>query len=318
MPTVTALRPTRREGRVAVHVDGRFVAAVGESLVVAPRPVRGPRAERRPALRAARRRRRRPHPRRRLPPARPPGALAGRAGRAAAGQGPRRAGRPGRPRQARPAKACSTTRPSPAPSSPTSAASRAGAPAASPASSTGWASPPPSSGRVLPAVRRGDRRRARAGPRRPRAARARAAAARARPASAPSSSWCGAATRTAVAYRARPRVVRRARPIDSLFRPTLQSEARAACSLTLDVTYLWHLKAMHSGRRRPACRTSDVGAFHHVGIDLRTSWLHRSRTSHVSERKRSHAVAWSCQTTTGALARAGQVARLFCLLADDQ
>ncbi len=34
MPTVTALRPTRREGRVSVHVDGRFLAAVGESFVV--------------------------------------------------------------------------------------------------------------------------------------------------------------------------------------------------------------------------------------------------------------------------------------------
>jgi regulatory protein len=34
MPTVTALRPTRREGRVSVHVDGLFVAAVGESFVV--------------------------------------------------------------------------------------------------------------------------------------------------------------------------------------------------------------------------------------------------------------------------------------------
>ena len=34
MPTVTALRPTRREGRVSVHVDGRFVAAVGASFVV--------------------------------------------------------------------------------------------------------------------------------------------------------------------------------------------------------------------------------------------------------------------------------------------
>lgn len=34
MPTVTALKPTRREGRVAVHVDGGFVAAVGESLLV--------------------------------------------------------------------------------------------------------------------------------------------------------------------------------------------------------------------------------------------------------------------------------------------
>jgi regulatory protein len=34
MPTVTALRPTRREGRVSVHVDGRFVTAVGQSFVV--------------------------------------------------------------------------------------------------------------------------------------------------------------------------------------------------------------------------------------------------------------------------------------------
>ena len=34
MPTLTALRPTRREGRVSVHVDGRFVAAVGASFVV--------------------------------------------------------------------------------------------------------------------------------------------------------------------------------------------------------------------------------------------------------------------------------------------
>ena len=34
MPTVTALRPTRREGRVSLHVDGRFVAAVGASFVV--------------------------------------------------------------------------------------------------------------------------------------------------------------------------------------------------------------------------------------------------------------------------------------------
>ena len=34
MPTVTALKPTRREGRVAVHVDGSFVVAVGESLLV--------------------------------------------------------------------------------------------------------------------------------------------------------------------------------------------------------------------------------------------------------------------------------------------
>lgn len=34
MPTVTALKPTRREGRVAVHVDGGFLVAVGESLLV--------------------------------------------------------------------------------------------------------------------------------------------------------------------------------------------------------------------------------------------------------------------------------------------
>ena len=34
MPTVTALRATRREGRVSVHVDGRFVAVVGQSFVV--------------------------------------------------------------------------------------------------------------------------------------------------------------------------------------------------------------------------------------------------------------------------------------------
>jgi hypothetical protein len=34
MPTVTALRPTRREGRVSVHVDEQFVAAVGASFVV--------------------------------------------------------------------------------------------------------------------------------------------------------------------------------------------------------------------------------------------------------------------------------------------
>ena len=34
MPTVTALKPTRRPGRVAVHVDGSFVAAVSESLLV--------------------------------------------------------------------------------------------------------------------------------------------------------------------------------------------------------------------------------------------------------------------------------------------
>ena len=35
MPTVTALRPTRREGRISVHVDGSFVVAVGQSFVVA-------------------------------------------------------------------------------------------------------------------------------------------------------------------------------------------------------------------------------------------------------------------------------------------
>jgi len=34
VPTVTALKPTRREGRVAVHLDGRFVFAVGTSFVV--------------------------------------------------------------------------------------------------------------------------------------------------------------------------------------------------------------------------------------------------------------------------------------------
>jgi SOS response regulatory protein OraA/RecX len=34
MPTVTALRPSRREGRVALHVDDRFLAAVGESFIV--------------------------------------------------------------------------------------------------------------------------------------------------------------------------------------------------------------------------------------------------------------------------------------------
>jgi len=34
VPTVTALKPTRREGRVAVHVDGSFVVTVGESLLV--------------------------------------------------------------------------------------------------------------------------------------------------------------------------------------------------------------------------------------------------------------------------------------------
>lgn len=34
MPIVTALRSTRRVGRVAVHVDDAFVAAVGESLLV--------------------------------------------------------------------------------------------------------------------------------------------------------------------------------------------------------------------------------------------------------------------------------------------
>lgn len=34
MPTVTALKPTRREGRVSVHVDGGFVAAVGQSFVI--------------------------------------------------------------------------------------------------------------------------------------------------------------------------------------------------------------------------------------------------------------------------------------------
>jgi len=34
MAIVTALRPTRREGRVSVYVDGHFLAAVGESFVV--------------------------------------------------------------------------------------------------------------------------------------------------------------------------------------------------------------------------------------------------------------------------------------------
>ena len=34
MPTVSALRPTRREGRVSVHLDGRFVFAVEASFVV--------------------------------------------------------------------------------------------------------------------------------------------------------------------------------------------------------------------------------------------------------------------------------------------
>jgi len=34
VPTVTALKPTRREGRVAVHVDGSFLVAVGQSLLV--------------------------------------------------------------------------------------------------------------------------------------------------------------------------------------------------------------------------------------------------------------------------------------------
>jgi regulatory protein len=34
VPTVSALRPTRREGRVSVHLDGRFAFAVGASFVV--------------------------------------------------------------------------------------------------------------------------------------------------------------------------------------------------------------------------------------------------------------------------------------------
>ena len=34
MPTVSALKPTRREGRVSVHLDGRFAFAVGASVVV--------------------------------------------------------------------------------------------------------------------------------------------------------------------------------------------------------------------------------------------------------------------------------------------
>lgn len=34
MALVTALKPTRRTGRIAVHVDDAFVAAVGESLIV--------------------------------------------------------------------------------------------------------------------------------------------------------------------------------------------------------------------------------------------------------------------------------------------
>jgi regulatory protein len=34
MAVVTALKPTRREGRVAVHVDDVFVAAVGASVIV--------------------------------------------------------------------------------------------------------------------------------------------------------------------------------------------------------------------------------------------------------------------------------------------
>ena len=33
MPTVTALRPTRRRGRLSVHVDGEFLAAVSEAFV---------------------------------------------------------------------------------------------------------------------------------------------------------------------------------------------------------------------------------------------------------------------------------------------
>jgi regulatory protein len=34
MALVTALKPTRRAGRIAVHVDDAFVAAVGEALIV--------------------------------------------------------------------------------------------------------------------------------------------------------------------------------------------------------------------------------------------------------------------------------------------
>ena len=34
MPTVTALKPTRRQGRVAVHIDGSFLVTVSESLLV--------------------------------------------------------------------------------------------------------------------------------------------------------------------------------------------------------------------------------------------------------------------------------------------
>jgi len=34
VPTVTALKPTGRDGRVAVHVDGSFAVAVGQSLLV--------------------------------------------------------------------------------------------------------------------------------------------------------------------------------------------------------------------------------------------------------------------------------------------
>ncbi|HMK91408.1 MAG TPA: regulatory protein RecX [Thermoleophilia bacterium] len=33
MPTVTALRPTRRAGRLSVHVDGEFLAAVSDAFV---------------------------------------------------------------------------------------------------------------------------------------------------------------------------------------------------------------------------------------------------------------------------------------------
>ena len=41
MPTVTALRPTRRRGRLSVHVDGEFLAAVSEAFVARQRLYEG-------------------------------------------------------------------------------------------------------------------------------------------------------------------------------------------------------------------------------------------------------------------------------------
>ena len=184
--------------------------------------------------RSAPRRRRRSRPHRRLSPARPPGALADRARRPAARQRLRRAGSrshsrttAGRRPDRRP-RLCRGFR-----------RRQAAALGLGRESHCRRARPAGCRGRHrrggTAAVRRDARRRAGAGPRgRPSS----------RLASAPTSSWCGAATPRPSPTRSygsgRP-----AQPIDSRFLTTLQS---AMSSLLTDLcTYLWRLKAMHSG-----------------------------------------------------------------------